>query len=173
MDKEETPNPTRACLSCGSYFTPNGRKQKACSPTCYIRTKITVDPTTGCWNWPVTKSERYGFATWNGAKQLAHRFSHKLFNGPIGPKKCVRHRCDNCACVNPDHLVEGTAQDNVNDKMERGRYRARSGRKPFLKTDQLRQIRSSSATTRSLAAKYGVSENTIRSARQGRTFKSA
>lgn len=34
----------------------------------------------------------------------------------------VRHSCDNIKCINPNHLLPGTIQDNVKDCIERGRF---------------------------------------------------
>ena len=34
----------------------------------------------------------------------------------------ILHDCDNPSCINMDHLRAGTYQDNVNDKMQRGRH---------------------------------------------------
>jgi hypothetical protein len=34
----------------------------------------------------------------------------------------VRHSCDSPGCVNPLHLMIGTYQDNMDDKMARGRH---------------------------------------------------
>lgn len=33
----------------------------------------------------------------------------------------VRHTCDNPSCINPEHLLIGTHQDNVDDKVSRDR----------------------------------------------------
>ena len=34
---------------------------------------------------------------------------------------CVRHKCDNARCINPDHLEIGTWGDNNRDRAQRGR----------------------------------------------------
>lgn len=58
---------------------------------------------------------------------LAHRASYRLFTGPIPDGLLVRHRCDNAPCVNPNHLVLGTQQDNMSDMALRNSGRAASG----------------------------------------------
>lgn len=48
------------------------------------------------------------------------------------PDQMVLHKCDNTACCNPDHLYEGTHQDNMRDVRERGKGRGPSRRKILL-----------------------------------------
>ena len=56
-------------------------------------------------------------------KEGAHRYSYSYFVGEIPEGMLVRHTCDNPPCVLPSHLRLGTTQDNVNDKMKRGRHK--------------------------------------------------
>ena len=39
----------------------------------------------------------------------------------------MRHTCDVKSCVNPDHLLVGTVQDNANDAVERDRLNKPKG----------------------------------------------
>ncbi len=51
----------------------------------------------------------------------AHRVAYQLVHGQIAPELCVCHRCDNPKCVNVEHLFVGTRQDNIRDKISKGR----------------------------------------------------
>jgi len=54
-------------------------------------------------------------------EQYAHRVAYRLYNGDISKGLHVRHICDNPGCVNPGHLILGTAKDNMADRDSRGR----------------------------------------------------
>lgn len=43
------------------------------------------------------------------------------------PMPCALHKCDTPACVNPDHIFEGTKADNNFDKETKGRARHARG----------------------------------------------
>jgi hypothetical protein len=71
-----------------------------------------------CWIWIAGKYAQ-GYGQYRGKK--AHRVAYEFSVGPIPKGKMVLHKCDNPACVNPNHLFIGTAQDNMDDKMSKGR----------------------------------------------------
>ena len=53
----------------------------------------------------------------------AHRLAWTLVHGPIPRGMWVLHHCDVRNCINVDHLFLGTSQDNIDDKMQKGRWR--------------------------------------------------
>ncbi len=59
-----------------------------------------------------------------GAKKniLAHRAAYMLYhNMELTKLDVIRHTCDNPACIAEAHLLRGTHNDNVQDRVLRGR----------------------------------------------------
>lgn len=82
--------------------------------------------------------------------------------------KVVRHTCNNPACINIEHLVLGTWQDNMNDKITAGNWRG--GQPKKLSDSQVLEIRSKpTAEATALAVLYGVSRATIENVRLGKS----
>lgn len=76
-----------------------------------------------CWNWMGCENNRgYGkvSAGVKGKSVLAHRRSYEIFNGPIPEGKNILHKCNNEACVNPEHLYAGNQSDNYDDMRKAG-----------------------------------------------------
>lgn len=100
-----------------------------------------VDQSGDCWEWQGAKaSSGYGLF-WRGGDRYAHRWSYRLFKGFIPRGKLVRHRCDVKSCVNPEHLILGSATDNAKDRLERGGYKAGTARRPDLTDDVVLDMR--------------------------------
>jgi hypothetical protein len=136
---------------------------------------IKVKRSDGCWLWMGNKSKTgYGNFHAFGKEMRAHRYSYILHNGPIPEGICVLHRCDNPPCVNPVHLFLGTNEDNVRDKLQKGRQRWAEGMGPKLTIGQVREIRSAlaaGAQCSALGVKYGVDSRTIHAIKAGRSWK--
>ncbi len=76
-----------------------------------------------CWKWkgPFFGVHRYGSAKVRGFKGRAHRLSYILHHGCIPDGMHVLHKCDTRECVNPNHLMIGDHQANMDDRSNRGR----------------------------------------------------
>jgi hypothetical protein len=97
----------------------------------------------GCIIWPFCKNVD-GYSnpnikneeTGKSSPQGGHRLvlARKLGRS-IKKNHFALHSCDVVSCVNPDHLWEGTHQDNMDDKVKKGRQikgetHPQSGKKP-------------------------------------------
>lgn len=79
-----------------------------------------ANPTTGCYEWMGTRSGN-GYGQFGKRNLGAHRWSYARYVGPIPESMFVLHRCDVRQCVRPEHLFLGTHQDNMDDKVAKGR----------------------------------------------------
>jgi|SRR5580700_2370078 hypothetical protein len=95
-----------------------------------------------CILWPFTLTPGgYGTCIFRRKRVLAHRLAFYLMVGDW-PMPLGRHTCDTPACINPDHIIEGTDADNVADMIERGRLlRGESHGNSKLNEEQVKQIR--------------------------------
>lgn len=90
-----------------------------------------------------------------------HRYIFEECFGPIEEGMVIRHKCDNRACINPEHLEIGTQKENVDDMVERGRTAKGEKLKQSDLTEKdvidIRSKNDAGYTYKRLAEEYGVS----------------
>ena len=107
--------------------------------------KLWYNKETTCWEW-TAYCDKYGYGhfRFNGKMPLAHRFAYELYVAPIPEGLHILHKCNNCKCVNPEHLYVGTPQDNADDRERAERAARQDGeynKSAKLTQDQVRAIR--------------------------------
>lgn len=93
------------------------------------------------------------------------RFIYEECFGEIPKGLVVRHTCDKPACINPEHLILGTQQDNINDMLNRNRQCS------LFSEKDISDIRNSHLGVRKLARKYNVHSSTISAIQLGKRWK--
>lgn len=137
---------------------------------------------TGCWISRYYKNPQ-GYAVMNptdgraGRALLVHRAYYEYINGPIPPGEgyhgtVVRHTCDVRSCINPNHLILGTQEENLKDMHTRGRT---GDRKRKVTPKIAREIRALLAegelTQKQIAEKFEISPSHVSNIKMGRTHK--
>lgn len=127
----------------------------------------------GCWLWKGGRASmgRYGCLKVDGKTVSAHRYSYQIHVGEIPEGMFICHHCDVPLCVNPEHLFAGTAKQNYDDMIQKGR-----GPDPFIIKDEtgeknanaklsdeeileIRRLRASGSSYRHLKARFGIKSN--------------
>ena len=132
-----------------------------------------VDEETDCilWQGSVSGQMGYGVTCWEGRQVYIHRWAYQIAH-PDEVIEVIRHSCDRPRCWNLDHLLNGTVQDNTNDKIERGRLiRGSKNYNARFTEAQIVEIRNSPLNLYQLAAIYDVSPPTIHYIKARKTWK--
>jgi hypothetical protein len=122
-----------------------------------------------CWVW-TGGTDRSGYGKFKVGYQSirAHRWAYEEFVGRIPDGLCVLHRCDNSACIRPEHLFLGNNLENIQDKVDKDRQaKGEVFRSSKLTDDDVREIRrryrrySRVCNSFTLAREFGVDPVTI------------
>lgn len=160
------------CLNCqevlgnrADWPTPGGKPFAVADhsiPHCCPESAVSSD----CLIWTHAVNTD-GYAT----TRVGHRkilVCRKLLGILDRPDLMAIHYCDVRRCVNPDHLRAGTASDNMQDSLRRGRF-AKAKLQPAAVLDILQDnARGDSASA--IAARHGVGANAVRDIISGRTW---
>lgn len=127
-----------------------------------------------CWIWRGMLSNGYPRIKINKRRYAVTRIIFELGGTPIQDGHIIRHTCDNPPCVNPDHLLPGTHDDNVKDRVRRKRSAVGvSNGRAKLYNEQVISIYNDTGTNYSeLARLYSVDDKVIENIKNRKTWKS-
>ncbi len=179
--------------------TANGKPWKA-EPTASERDHADrarfwshVDKSDECWTWTAGRNRSgYGKFKIGGRTLGAHRVAFAWEHGDAaGLLAC--HHCDNPACVRPSHMFAGTPDDNMQDKVRKGRQSRgashsqavcagerrilRGSEMSFAKLTEavIPEIRAMHAagghTLGEIAARFGISRQTVLNVASRKTWR--
>jgi|SRR6185369_10172253 len=150
--------------------------------------KVDIRGNNECWPWKGFRNNQGYGRTWiNDCGYYAHRVIFNLANPGVidlrspknkGSHGFIMHSCDNPSCCNPDHLKVCTHQENMDDKVAKGRQTkwTDSTNSPRAKLSQedvfdIRIKKRNGATLKSIALLYGVSRSSISHCVYGRSYQ--
>lgn len=158
---------TGETLSCGCHM-----KDRA-DPKVLFHQKVNIVEG-GCHLWTAgLDSDGYGkFALTTTTRRQKHiKATHFAFFLRHGrwPTAFVLHSCDTPACVNPDHLSEGTQRENITQCVQRGRHHATKTDPEMVRV--WRQRFETGVRVASIAREFGVPYGRVSQAVHGRTWR--
>jgi hypothetical protein len=150
------------------------RKMKVHLLESYVEEEGPLD--TKCWMWTGALDRdgygktRFHESEWTGRK--AHREAYRTLKGDVPDELEVQHLCNNRACINPDHLVIGTNQQNKDYMVEcdRSLYGERNT-SAKLTEDQVKEVHRLLAqgdlTQSEIGELFGMAQQTISQINRG------
>ena len=156
----------RSKKNCPICATEHHENCLECSTKCKILNRYKI--VNECWEWQ-GKINQSGYGVLNirenGKKTdvLVHRESYRLLKGEIPDGMCVLHKCDNPACINPEHLRIGTNKENTQDCVKKGRFcnghlRAKaSGKLTEDQVIEIREMNKNGINKKEIMEKFGIS----------------
>lgn len=176
------------CKHCESLITSNRQGRQFCGTGCrnsfyklplserlYAKRVLRGD----CWEWSGHLAPNgYGriTVTPHPRQQVesVHRVSWNIHHGDIPKGLCVLHKCDNKKCFNPEHLFLGTHQDNMDDKVKKGRQSRATGNAKLssFQVLQIREFLSMKIPMLQISKRMGIGEWSVAAIRDGLTYRS-
>jgi hypothetical protein len=132
-----------------------------------------VEKTESCWLWTGARSPTgYGNIYIFKSYISTHRLSWLInfWNIPIGLDVC--HHCDNPPCCNPNHLFLGTAKQNIQDSIRKGRWlsKSRHAKVTAENVSEMRRLSLEGHTRKHIANLFGVTPQNISCILLGQTW---
>lgn len=117
----------------------------------------------------------YGAIKYKGKQRGAHQVAYELCIQEIPKGLWVLHKCDNRACINPEHLFLGDAKINKHDSMRKDRHAyGENNGAALLSNDQVREIKALLAegtlTQEGIGRRFNVAQCTISQIKLGQTW---
>jgi hypothetical protein len=141
----------------------------------FLKNIIVSNDSDGCWMWLGRKNYKgYGRMKINNRHVQAHRFSYEIYIGEIQDGLCVCHKCDNPACVNPNHLFLGTIQENNLDRDKKGRKALgeNNGKSKLTLNDviEIKRLLDSGFSVAEVSRRFNSKHSTINAVKIGRSW---
>lgn len=146
----------------------------------FLRALLADAPPT-CVTWPLFRDVNgYGRVGYNGKLTWAHTLMCEMVHGPRpSPDHEATHSCGNGkeGCVNPRHLLWGTRSRNQKDRRFHGTKAEGQWKRPSRRkltqadVEEIRRLRGQK-TQRAIAARFGVTDATIRDIYSGKSWSS-
>lgn len=138
--------------------------------------KVRIGTEAACWPWKSAKRNEYGRCRFLKRKlTTAPRVAYELTHGPIPEGMHVCHRCDFRPCCNPAHLFLGTAKQNLDDAIKKGRmaigHRHGNAKLADAQVKDILKLCKNGTPQSQLARQYGVSQSIISDINRGVSWK--
>lgn len=130
-----------------------------------------------CLIWPFYICKRWGYGyvhiPGEGNGKRVHRVAYKLAHGHY-PVHDGCHTCDNRACYNPRHVVDGTDVQNFGDMIAKGRSAKGERNNQAVVTEgvviQARTLYANGMSCQEIAFKFGLSRSGMKKVLSGQSW---